>query len=151
MSRASRSRGGYLTFGKNMEPVTQQAKRRRNLVLWSILIFNFASGAAEPMLYQHKDASTFNSVLGVIVNGYLFLAWCSHDAVIRSFLLTTGMKVRIFLLALWGVPVYFWRSRDPIDFWKNGAGLWLFLPCILGYYGGWYAGYYLGSAFGYFS
>jgi len=50
-----------------------------------------------------------------------------------------GMKIRILLIAIWGVPVYFWRTRSRSQFWRQLCGLWLFVPIALGYYGGWYA------------
>src|SRR3954468_7726173 len=109
---------------------------RRTLAFWLMVVTNMGFGGLDVILYDFKNLAPLVNLGSALTNGYLLIFWCTQDARFRSFLLTGGTKVRIFLIGLWGVPVYFWKSRSAPEFFRQACGLWLFALIVVAYYAG---------------
>jgi hypothetical protein len=91
--------------------------KRPGIFLGLLVLLSIFSGLAEPGTAKEGE---FMSVVGLVhafVGASLLFFWCKAHAASRGIEAPTGSAQLIFLFALVGVPVYFFRTmpwRDAV-------------------------------------
>lgn len=131
-----------------MKSLSLHAKRRIALLVFVLSPVGF--GAYD--LFAVDDAGQLASsyLISIIVGIGALLAWCSFDATIHDFEISTGLRFGIFLLAVVAVPVYLVKARGWTGALRIGLGLPILASSVGTYYLGWYGAFSIAEAVGYF-
>jgi hypothetical protein len=107
-------------------------------------------GAADLLFYYSGILARIISLAWALLIAFIILFWCVFDARVRSFHISPSLKLLIFLMALFAVPYYFWRSRSRREFCRTAFGLPLFAAVVVPYYVTWYSLRYVLGKVGYY-
>lgn len=104
----------------------KKLKRKRNSYLLLLGLLGAIAGCLTAIL-AYSQSVLLSAVqivcnLGAIILIYL---WIINDARIHNYHVPQYLKILIILLPFFGLPVYFWQTRNGADFWINIGGLWL--------------------------
>jgi hypothetical protein len=93
--------------------------RRSRIVLVLILASFLIVGALDSYFYAtygHRDVTAFAHL--VLLAGLMF-TWCKLDVRERSIEEPAGSALLVALIAVVGVPLYFFRTRTRKEAWKS--------------------------------
>lgn len=126
------------------------ATAKRRIALFAFILYPIAFGAYDLIACEDDSQLDSSSLFSTIVGIGAILAWCSFDAAIHDFKISTGLRFGIFLLAIVAVPVYLVKTRGWSPALKIGFGFPAFALNLGAYYLGWYGAYEIGKLTGYY-
>ena len=107
------------------ENIIDLAKHRKKRSIFFALTI-FTGGLNGLLIAYFNEGNNISDIINICCAlfslAWLYL-WICHDAQIRNFRISKTVKYLIILVALVGVPIYFWRSRSSREFWFNLGGL----------------------------
>lgn len=114
------------TMNDNHANINEHQNKRRIFLLLTLLTGGL-NGLLIFLFQANRGASEIVNLVCAILSVVWLYLWIYHDAKLRNFKISKTVKYLIILVALIGVPIYFWRSHSHREFWFNLAGLWLFV------------------------
>lgn len=110
---------------------------RSRLVLVLILVSFFVSEALDSYFYATEGQSDVTAFVHLLLLSGLLFTWCKLDMRERSIREPTGSALLVALIAVIGVPLYFFRTRTRKEAWKSilaslGFVLAVFVVVIIG-------------------
>ena len=126
-------------------------QRRRRIILAVLLVGGAAWGTADLLLHDHEVLSRLISIGYAVLLAVALMLWCVYDGRMRGFHVTGMWKWLIVLIAIVGVPFYFWQSRPHRECLRGLFGLFLFAAVAAPYYIVWYSLRYALEKIGYYA
>lgn len=111
--------------------ILKRAKQNRDLIFYLLCLLQIVLGVLANFIPENN--SNAFELVSTILTIILLYSWCHFDARLFGFSIS-HLKYLIILLAIIGIPIYFWQTRTMRQFFLNIGGLWiLLLPIILNY------------------
>ena len=119
-------------------------------MLLVLLVGGAVWGMADLLLYDRGFLSRLVTSLFGLPLTIVVMLWCVYDGRVRGFHVSGLWRCLIVLMAIVGVPYYFWQSRSHRECCRNVFGVFLFAAVAVPYYVVWYSLRYALIKVGYF-
>lgn len=119
----------------NKKLLIKQNKQHRRFVFIALVVFSAFFGIFDVLFYIKPEIWLYFYIANFAITIYLILLWLKFDNVIHNRRLRFSQGLAVAFVGLIAIPIYFWNTRTPKQFFVSLGGLHLYLiPLIIQYF-----------------